>query len=134
MVRDVAYYNSLTEQIIGCAYSVGNVLGEGFLEKVYENALAHELEKTGLKVSRQESVKVFYDGIVVGDYFVDLIVDEEIIIELKAVKNIDNSHLAQCINYLKATGKKLALLINFGNSRVQVKRVINTKQVSSSIA
>ena len=132
MVRDVAYYNSLTEQIIGCAYSVANVLGEGFLEKVYENALAHELEKTGLKVSRQESVKVFYDGIVVGDYFVDLIVDEEIIIELKAVKNIDNSHLAQCINYLKATGKKLALLINFGNSRVQVKRVINTKQVSSS--
>lgn len=132
MVRDVAYYNSLTEQIIGCAYSVGNVLGEGFLEKVYENALAHELEKTGLKVSRQESVKVFYDGIVVGDYFVDLIVDEKIIIELKAVKNIDNSHLAQCINYLKATGKKLALLINFGNSRVQVKRVINTKQVSSS--
>ncbi len=68
----------------------------------------------------------------VGDYFVDLIVDEEIIIELKAVKNINNSHLAQCINYLKATGKKLALLINFGNSRVQVKRVINTKQVSPS--
>ncbi len=132
MVRDVVYHDSLTEQIIGCAYSVGNVLGEGFLEKVYENALAHELEKTGLKVSRQEPIKVFYDGVVVGDYFVDLIVDEEIIIELKAVKNIDNSHLAQCINYLKATGKKLALLINFGNSRVQVKRVINTKQVSSS--
>jgi GxxExxY protein len=127
MVRDVAYYDSLTEQIIGCAYSVGNVLGEGFLEKVYENALAHELEKTGLKVSRQKPIKVFYDGVVVGDYFVDLIVDEEIIIELKAVKNIDNSHLAQCLNYLKATDKKLALLINFGSSRVQVKRIINTK-------
>lgn len=132
MVRDGAYRDSLTEQIIGCAYSVGNALGEGFLEKVYENALAHELEKTGLKVSRQEPIKVVYDGVVVGDYFADLVVDEEIIIELKAVQNIDNSHLAQCINYLKATGKKLALLINFGNSRVQVKRVINTKQVSSS--
>jgi len=128
MVRDGAYHDSLTEQIIGCAYSVGNALGEGFLEKVYENALAHELEKAGLKVSRQEPIKVVYDGVVVGDYFADLIVDEEIIIELKAVKNIDNSHLAQCINYLKATGKKLALLINFGNSRVQIKRVINTKQ------
>ncbi|APG26643.1 GxxExxY protein [Syntrophotalea acetylenivorans] len=132
MVREVAYHDSLTEQIIGCAYSVGNALGEGFLEKVYENALAHELEKTGLKVSRQEPITVVYDGVVVGDYFADMIVEEEIIIELKAVKNIDNSHLAQCINYLKATGKKLALLINFGNSRVQVKRVINTKQVSPS--
>ena len=125
MVKDEAYFNSLTEQIIGCAYSVGNGLGYGFLEKVYENALAHELRKSGLSVCCQFAVKVFYDGIAVGDYFADLVVEDEIIVELKTVKKIDNIHFAQCLNYLKATNKKIALLINFESAGVQVKRIVN---------
>lgn len=125
MVRDEAYLNSLTEQIIGCAYTVGNKLGAGFLEKVYENALAHELKKVGLSVSRQQPVNVLYDGVVVGEYFADLVVEEEIFVELKAVTSFNNSHLAQCLNYLKATKRKLGLLINFGGNGVQVKRVVN---------
>jgi len=125
MIKDEAYLNSLTEQIIGCAYAVGNTLGYGFLEKVYENAIAHELVKGGLDVSRQQPIKVYYDGVDVGDYFADLVVEDEVIIELKAAKNIDSIHLAQCLNYLKATEKKLGLLINFGQKRVEVKRVVN---------
>ena len=125
MIRDDEYLNNLTEQIIGGAYAVGNSLGYGFLEKVYESALTHELNKMEIPVSRQQPIKVYYDGIIVGEYFADLIVDNEIIVELKAVKNIDNVHLAQCLNYLKATGKKLGLLINFGQSRVEVRRIVN---------
>jgi len=125
MVRDQAYFNSITEQIIGCAYTVGNILGFGFLEKVYERALAHELQKNGLKFNCQQPLQVFYDGILVGDYIADLIVENEIIVELKTVKNIDDSHLAQCLNYLKATNKKVGLLVNFGNGKVRVKRVVN---------
>jgi GxxExxY protein len=124
MVRDEAYYNSLTDQIIGCAFTVANKLGVGFLEKVYENALAIELKKAGLKVCCQYPIKVHYEGFLVGDYVADMVVNDEIVLELKAVKSFEDSHLAQCLNYLKATGKRLALLINFGNSKTQIKRVI----------
>ncbi len=117
--------NALTEQIIGCAYTVANALGHGFLEKVYENALAHELRKNGLDVCCQFSIKVYYDDVAVGDYFADIVVENEIIIELKTVKKIDNIHVSQCLNYLKATNKKIALLVNFGSPSVQVKRIIN---------
>ncbi len=125
LVKDKAYFNSLTEQIIGCAYRVGNVLGCGFLEKVYENALAHDLIKNEVDISCQHPLKVQYDGVTVGNYFVDILVENEIIVELKAVKGLDDSHMAQCLNYLKATDRKLALLINFGNKSVQIKRVVN---------
>lgn len=120
-----AQYNVLTEKIIGAAFSVGNALGYGFLEKVYENAIAHELEKSGLLVSRQHPIKVYYDGVVVGDYIADLLIEDTVIVELKVTKSIDDSHLAQCINYLKATKMKLGLLINFGSGSVTVKRVAN---------
>ena len=125
MIKDEAYYNSLTEEIIGCAYTVANSLGNGFLEKVYENALFHELSKTGLHVEKQVPIQVHYDQIVVGDYFADLIVEKEILVELKAVKSIDPGHFAQCMNYLKATRKKICLLINFGSQKVEVKRYVN---------
>ena len=117
--------NNLTEQIIGCAYTVGNKLGYGFLEKVYEKALAIELEKIGLQATLQKPLQVEYEGVIIGEYFADIVVEEKIIIELKAAKNIDNTHLAQCLNYLKVTGLKIGLLINFSNSGVQVKRVAN---------
>ena len=115
----------MTEQIIGCAYTVSNNLGCGFLEKVYENSLAIELIASKLKVQTQKPITIFYAGQVVGEYFADLLVEDEIIMELKAVKTIENIHFAQCQNYLKATGKKLGLVLNFGGERVQVKRVAN---------
>ena len=114
--------NSITEKIIGCAYKVMNGLGCGFLEKVYENALAHEIKKNGLKVEQQKKIKVFYDGVEVGNYEPDLLVSETVIVELKTVNNLDETHRAQCLNYLKATGYKTCLLINFGNPKVEVKR------------
>jgi len=122
---DTLRFDELTEKIIGCAYTVGNVLGVGFLEKVYENALAHELRKAGVVVEQQKSIQVFYDGIVVGDYTVDLLVQGSVLVELKVVRAFDEIHMAQCLNYLKATGLKVCLLINFGTARVGVKRLVN---------
>src|SRR6056297_3433240 len=120
-----SHSNRLTEKIIGCAYAVANNLGYGFLEKVYENALIHELRKNGIPALNQQAILVYYDGVVVGDYYVDILVNNEIVVELKTAKAIDASHVAQCLNYLKATNKKIGLLINFGNSRVEVKRLVN---------
>lgn len=114
--------NALTERIIGCAFKVSNALGAGFLEKVYENALALELRKRGLDVKQQAPVSVFYDGTVVGEYFADLVVSDTVIVELKAVKEFSDAHAAQCLNYLKATGLPICLLLNFGKPRVEVKR------------
>lgn len=117
--------NQLTERIIGAAYDVANELGAGFLEKVYENALAHELRKNELEALQQTPIDVFYDGIVVGAYVGDLIVNGQVLVELKAAKSIDDIHMAQCLNYLKATGLKICLLINFGAPRIQIKRIVN---------
>ena len=117
--------NKISERIINAAYKVSNSLGAGFLEKVYENALAHQLIKDGMRIEQQKPIKVYYDNIVVGDYFADLIVEGSVIVELKAAKNIEDIHLAQCLNYLKATGLKLGLIINFGKPRVEIKRVVN---------
>jgi GxxExxY protein len=117
--------NKISERIINAAYKVSNSLGAGFLEKVYENALAHQLIKDGMRIEQQKPIKVYYDNIVVGDYFADLIVEGSVIVELKAAKNIEDIHLAQCLNYLKATGLKLGLIINFGRPRVEIKRVVN---------
>lgn len=117
--------DALSGEIIGSAYRVANDLGSGFLEKVYENALAHELRKSGLGVEQQKPVQVFYDGVVVGDYVADLVVADAILVELKAVKTLDDVHMAQCLNYLKATGWTLCLLINFGVPKVQVRRIVH---------
>ncbi|MGZ0170989.1 MAG: GxxExxY protein [Planctomycetales bacterium] len=117
--------NQVTERIIGSAYTVANALGSGFLEKVYENALVHELKKAGLQTEQQASVQVTYDGTVVGDYVADILVEKLVLVELKAVRALDDVHLAQCLNYLKATGLSICLLINFGTPRVEVKRVVN---------
>jgi len=115
----------VTKRVIGCAYTVSNTLGNGFLEKVYENALAYELRKFGLIVEQQKSLKVYYDGIVVGDYVADLLIQDAILVELKAVRNLEDIHLAQCLNYLRATDLRLCLLLNFGTPKVQIRRVVN---------
>ena len=117
--------NQITEGIIGCAYTVANTLGPGFLEKVYENALSHELRKAGLRVRQQASIQVGYDGTVGGDYNADLIVEDTVLVELKAVKSLDDVHLAQCLNYLKATGLRGCLLISWGAPRITIKRIMN---------
>jgi GxxExxY protein len=119
--------NALSEKVIGCAYNVSNKLGSGFLEKVYENALAHELRKLGLKVEIQKPIPVVYDGVIVGDYFADLVVQGVLLIELKVSKGFDDNHKAQCINYLNATHLPLCLLINFGRPRVEIKRLFQSQ-------
>ncbi len=117
--------NAVSRKIIGCAFTVINTLGAGFLEKIYENALAHEMRKHGLTVEQQRSVTIHYDGVIVGQYFPDMIVDDRVIIELKVVKSFDSSHKAQCMTYLKATGLKLALLLNFARPRLEIERMAN---------
>ena len=116
--------NALSDRVIGCAYQVANVLGAGFLEKVYENALAHELRKAGLNVVQQHPITVYYDEILVGEYVADLLVEGMLLVELKVVKAFDEIHMAQCLNYLKATGLSLCLLMNFGLSRIEIKRIV----------
>lgn len=116
--------DELTEHVIGCAFRVANTLGHGFLERVYENALAHELRKTGIACVQQQPIPVMYDGIVVGDYVADIVVGHELVIELKAVRALDEIHMAQCMNYLKATSIKKCLLLNFGRPRIEVKRIL----------
>ena len=122
MNTDEKQINVITETVIGCSYRVGNKLGCGFLEKCYENALAYELRKAGLRVEQQVQIKVWYDDVVVGEYVADLIVEGTVLVELKAIQSLDPVHSAQCINYLAATKLPLCLLINFGK-RVDVKRI-----------
>lgn len=119
------HLDRLTERIIGCCYTVATSLGSGFLEKVYENALGHELRKSGLKAVQQYPVKVVYDHIEVGDYIVDIFVEDSVLIELKAVKALDNIHWAQCLNYLKATKMSVCLLVNFGTPKIEIRRVVH---------
>ena len=122
MIADVDRLNEVTKRIIGCAYAVSNGLGAGFLEKVYENALAHEIRKSGLRAQQQQPIKVMYDGTVVGDYLADIVVEDSVIVEMKATKAFDDVHFVQCINYLNATGMKICLLINFGQPKIEIKR------------
>ena len=111
----------LTKRIIGCAFHVHNTLGAGFLEQVYEDALRIELAKQGLQVKQQAPIQVYYDGQVVGSYCADLWVEDRVIVELKAVRQLSKAHEVQLVNYLIATGVDTGLLLNFGPS-VQVKR------------
>ena len=124
MDADERRLNEITERIIGCCYTVANELGAGFLEKVYENALRLELIACGLSALPQHPIPVHYRGEVVGDYYADLLVEGLVLVELKAVKEFDEVHKAQCINYLKATGLRICLLINFGKSKIEIKRIV----------
>jgi GxxExxY protein len=95
----------------------------GFVEKVYENAHVHEMRKGGLRVQQQYPIKVIYDGISVGEFFADVLVNELVLVELKAVSALNNDHVAQALNYLKASSLPVCLLINFGRSKIQVRRL-----------
>lgn len=126
--------NVLTHRIIACVYAVHSKLGCGFLEKVYENALCVELEKSGLKFETQKPVNVFYSGRLVGEFVCDLVIEDRVVVELKSVKTLTELHSAQCINYLKATGLPLCLLVNFGEARAKVKRFIKSASSAPSAA
>ncbi len=116
--------DKLTETIIGCAFTVSNTLGTGFLEKVYENALVIELKTAGLRCEQQKPIPVSYRGIAVGDYYADILVEGQVILEIKAAKAIDDSHQDQLINYLKATSIHTGLILNFGTARLGYKRMV----------
>ena len=116
--------NEITRKIIGCAYQVSNTLGIGFIEKVYENALAHVIRKSGLKVVQQHPIKVVFDEIIVEEFFVDLLVEDRVLVELKAVSMLVDNHTAQALNYLRASSLEICLLINFGRPKVEVKRLL----------
>jgi GxxExxY protein len=116
---------SLVETVVGAAYEVSNVLGAGFLEKIYERALIEELSLRGLRVKPQAPFPVAYKGKHIGTYSADLLVEDRLLVEVKCVEHFSNEHLAQCINYLKASGLHLALLINFRHSKVEWRRVVH---------
>lgn len=129
--RDV---NEITQKIIGCAHTVSNTLGIGFVEKVYENALAHALRRSSLKVAQQHPIKVTFDGVTVGDFFADLLVEDRVLVELKAVSLLGAEHTAQALNYLRATGLEVCLLINFGKPKVEIKRLLPSVYWKTTVA
>jgi GxxExxY protein len=117
-------HGEITEKIIGAAFEVHSVLGYGFLEKVYENALLAELYKRGVKAGTQKTIKVKYKDVIVGDYVADLVVEDKVIVELKTEESYNKMHEAQLLNYLKATGTKVGLLINFGRKKCEFHRLV----------
>ncbi|MCB5283996.1 MAG: GxxExxY protein [Candidatus Cloacimonetes bacterium] len=124
---DSMLLSELTDRIIACFYTVYNSLGFGFLEKVYENAFVHELNKQGLKALAQYPIKVYYGGIPVGEYFADVVVEGLVIVELKAASTLANDHILQLQNYLRATNIEVGLLLNFGiKPEIRRKTYLNT--------
>ncbi len=116
--------NEITEKIIGSLFKVSNTLGGGFLEKVYENASAIEIAKTGLSIKQQFLIEVKYNEIVVGQFFADLLAADLVLVEFKAVKLLDDVHTAQCLNYIRATGLPVCLLVIFYRPKLEIKRII----------
>jgi len=123
MNADKKNINELTETVIGAVIEVSNTLGAGFLEKVYERALLRELSIRGAKAAAQPKFSVLYKGRNVGDYCPDLIVEDELLVELKCVEHLCQEHMAQCLNYLRASNRHLCLLVNFHRAKVEWKRV-----------
>jgi GxxExxY protein len=126
--------NEITEKIIGCAYKVSNTLGIGFVEKVYENGMVVALRNTGLKVAQQHPIKVTFENVIVGEFLADLFVEDKVLVELKAVSMLTQDHTAQALNYLRATGVQVCLLINFGKPKVEIKRLLPSVYWKSSNA
>jgi GxxExxY protein len=115
----------LTGKIIECAIKVHKELGPGFLESIYQTALPIELVKHGLEIETQKEIKIYYDGKEIGKHRLDLVIEKQVIVELKTVKEFDENHLAQLISYLQATGLRVGLLLNFAKGTLKVKRVVN---------
>lgn len=116
--------DSLTERVLGAVFEVSNTLGAGFLEKVYERALLKEIGLRGIPAIAQVSMPVAYKGHCIGEYFADILVEDVLVIELKCVERLAPEHTAQCINYLRASGRNVCLLINFQKPKVEWKRIV----------
>jgi GxxExxY protein len=123
------YNDTLTEQVLGAVFEVSNTLGSGFLEKVYERALLREFALRGIRAEAQVPIAVMYKGYCVGEYFPDFLVEESLIVELKCVDRLANEHTAQCLNYLRATGRTVCLLVNFQRAKVEWRRIVSGFQV-----
>jgi len=119
------YCTSLTERVLAAVFEVSNTLGAGFLEKVYERALLHGLTLRGIRSTSQTSLAVTYKGHLVGEYFADILVEDLLVIEVKCVDRLAPVHAAQCLNYLRASGHRLCLLVNFQNPKVEWKRIMH---------
>ena len=117
--------NDITYAINGAVFEVNRVLGPGFLEKVYENAVLIELKSRGLKAESQVPIKVLYKEDVVGEYVADILVEERVIVELKTVERLEKIHEAQLLNYLRATGLNIGMLVNFRNTKAEIKRLVH---------
>ncbi len=116
-------HEELSEKVIGAVFAVANTLGTGFLEKVYERALVKELGLRGMRAQSQVPVEVSYKGENIGNYFADIVVEDELIVELKCVERLCGEHMAQCLNYLRASGRDICLLVNFRGQKVEWKRI-----------
>lgn len=127
-MKELYKHTELTDKIIKANYKVYNTLGYGFLEKVYENAMFIELKKMNLFVQKQKNISVFYESEEVGDYYADLIVDEKVIVELKAAEGLCEEHECQLINYLKATEIEVGLLFNFGKQPELRRKIFSNKK------
>lgn len=125
MKSDRILYRDLSYQVMKAVFEVHNTLGPGFVESVYEEALAYELELHGIPLERQKTITVLYKGRVVGTHRLDLVVDGKIVLELKAISALSDVFKQQMLSYLKATGLKLGILINFGTPRVEYTRIVN---------
>ena len=119
------FFDSLTQRVIGAVLEVSNALGAGFLEKVYERALLTELGLRGIRATAQASFAVTDKGRYAGEYFADILVEDALVVELKCVAHLGNEHTAQCLNYLRASGRPLCLLVNFQKPRVEWKRIVH---------
>ena len=117
-------YSASTDKIISLAINVHKKLGPGFIEKIYEKALEHELEKSKINFKKQKQIKVKYDDVLLGDQRLDFLINNEVIVELKAVSEINEIHLAQMISYLKAASMKVGLILNFAKNKLGIKRVV----------
>jgi len=119
----------LTERVLGAVFEVSNTLGAGFLEKVYERALVRELGLQGIRATAQARIDIRYKGHSVGEYLADLLVEDVLVVELKCVERLAGEHTAQCLNYLRASGLTVSLLVNFQRPKVEWKRVVNRFEV-----
>ena len=125
MIKEEYKYSEITEKIIGCAFKVHSKMGTGYQEIIYQRCLEIELKKAGLSVQTEVEIVIFYDNIEVGKRRVDFLIENRIVVEIKAITTLENVHLAQALNYLEAFKLEVGLLLNFGSKSLEVKRLIN---------
>jgi GxxExxY protein len=131
MIKEQYLHSELTGKIIGCAMEVHRALGNGFQEVIYQRALEIEMTQQGLHFSREHEMDIYYKGIKIGNRRVDFFVEEKVMVEIKAVIQLEDVHLAQAINYLEAYGLEVGLLLNFGSRSLQFKRVMKPERIPS---